>query len=628
MTNQQAPEIYTLHTVPNKGERPWSGIYAVRADAEHDAKVMRDATGRDWSVVRLVVADTATTPTGPVARYKISYATDDRGMRSSTPSGIPDHAGAWVRYEDHIAALVEARQPTTHVQNPAEIEHVADDVSENGAESHISSLAHEIFALAQLAPGEGIEDAVARISATLRTQQPAPAGEESKPHGWLYDWTHSSATGKPDTTYTGFTKDEAHARKHDNCIAVFTTPQPAPATQQAGADDADMFWDHDDPERFGYNIKDIISDYGPGDVVKINCAKRMPTIQVRVVADGDDDLAYEVFGAPQPSPTAQAAESVPAVDGALEVADAMADSQYLAGVSAGWNAANADDPNAALQKLHESRAGYLQPIRTAARALALSTPPAEQQAASSAVLKAIHEANMQLVRTGDDAFMLVPYKVATVEQQAAPKAAPGGALDEAMRERDDAEDFIDALLDEVLGHERPEWSNLYGCADALNDVQERMTSPHKPAVDKAWGQFQSAMAAPQQEAQEPTEIPEEIERMAADRYKVVPSHVSMFHRWAVVAGTGTQQLYLGREVECQNMARKFACAFLDGAFFAMQRTAPQPVEREPLTDEQLAEMMRETWGCASIAPRHAIGFARAIEAAHGIGIKGGQHGAE
>ena len=130
------------------------------------------------------------------------------------------------------------------------------------------------------------------------------------------------------------------------------------------------------------------------------------------------------------------------------------------------------------------------------------TPPAEQQAASSAVLKAIREANMQLVRTGDDAFMLVPYKVATAEQ-AAPKAAPGDALDEAMRERDDAEDFIDALLDEVLGHERPEWSSSYGRADALNDVQERMTALHKPAVDKAWGQFQSAMAAPQQEAQEP-----------------------------------------------------------------------------------------------------------------------------
>ena len=68
---------------------------------------------------------------------------------------------------------------------------------------------------------------------------------------------------------------------------------------------------------------------------------------------------------------AQAISAVTAVDGALEVADAMADSQYLAGVSAGWNAANADDPNAALQKLHESRAGYLKPLR-AARALAAS----------------------------------------------------------------------------------------------------------------------------------------------------------------------------------------------------------------------------------------------------------------
>ena len=59
-------------------------------------------------------------------------------------------------------------------------------------------------------------------------------------------------------------------------------------------------------------------------------------------------------------------------------------------------------------------------------------------------------------------------------------------------------------------------------------------------------------------------------------------------------------------------------------------TTTQPTQAQagavPLTDEQLAEMMRETWGCASIAPRHAMKFARAIEAAHGIGIKGGQHG--
>ena len=42
---------------------------------------------------------------------------------------------------------------------------------------------------------------------------------------------------------------------------------------------------------------------------------------------------------------------------------------------------------------------------------------------------------------------------------------------------------------------------------------------------------------------------------------------------------------------------------------------------------QIAEMMRDTWGCASIAPRHALEFARAVERAHGI-TKGGQHGTE
>lgn len=52
---------------------------------------------------------------------------------------------------------------------------------------------------------------------------------------------------------------------------------------------------------------------------------------------------------------------------------------------------------------------------------------------------------------------------------------------------------------------------------------------------------------------------------------------------------------------------------------------PQPVVREPLTDAQIAKMMRDTWGCASIAPRHALEFARAVERAHGITQKGGSN---
>ena len=72
------------------------------------------------------------------------------------------------------------------------------------------------------------------------------------------------------------------------------------------------------------------------------------------------------------------------------------------------------------------------------------------------------------------------------------------------------------------------------------------------------------------EAELESKLDSDLEKIAAERYKVVPAHESMFHRWAVVAGDGAQQLYLGREAECQNMARKFAGAFLDGAYLARQ----------------------------------------------------------
>ena len=44
-----------------------------------------------------------------------------------------------------------------------------------------------------------------------------------------------------------------------------------------------------------------------------------------------------------------------------------------------------------------------------------------------------------------------------------------------------------------------------------------------------------------------------------------------------------------------------------------------------LSDDRIAEMMRETWGAANIAPRHALEFARAVERAHGITQKGGSN---
>ncbi|KGX12503.1 hypothetical protein X986_3898 [Burkholderia pseudomallei] len=70
---------------------------------------------------------------------------------------------------------------------------------------------------------------------------------------------------------------------------------------------------------------------------------------------------------PNPNHAPAAAAVAPADERAAgmpdEVRDSMMDSQYLAGVTAGWNAANADDPNAALKKIHDAYSGYLNPLR-------------------------------------------------------------------------------------------------------------------------------------------------------------------------------------------------------------------------------------------------------------------------
>lgn len=86
--------------------------------------------------------------------------------------------------------------------------------------------------------------------------------------------------------------------------------------------------------------------------------------------------------------------------------------------------------------------------------------------------------------------------------------------------------------------------------------------------------------------------------VALARYKVVPAHKSMFYRFAVVAGDGKQQLYLGCEAECHNMARKFAGAFLDGAFYQTHvAAAPQPTTStaHPIDPAVSADLERSDW---------------------------------
>ena len=162
----------------------------------------------------------------------------------------------------------------THVQNPAENEHVAGDVSKNGVKLNISSLAHELFALAQRAPGEGIEDAVARISATLHTQQPAPATQQAAGNS---GFDHKTAAD----FLSGKTVSDEALRKF--------------VAASRGA--------HDD-----------------------RAALRAQMLALRgVLASREAEIALlkrsllDAEAAPQPSPTAQAAESVPAIQGETNV---------------------------------------------------------------------------------------------------------------------------------------------------------------------------------------------------------------------------------------------------------------------------------------------------------------------
>ena len=82
-----------------------------------------------------------------------------------------------------------------------------------------------------------------------------------------------------------------------------------------------------------------------------------------------------------------------------------------------------------------------------------------------------------------------------MERKEQPAQPSDEALTQALRERDTADDYIDALLDEVLGTDRPEWSSAYGRADAIEQVRERITVLMKPSVDKAFNRFESEMKA-------------------------------------------------------------------------------------------------------------------------------------
>src|SRR5690606_1708219 len=90
-------------------------------------------------------------------------------------------------------------------------------------------------------------------------------------------------------------------RRYGNECVAFGKKQPSGQDRE---DAADMFWDADDPERFGGDnlhdtLVDLADDYGDPDfpvTVRLQCAKRLPDVQVVVTGRNDDgELVYEVI---------------------------------------------------------------------------------------------------------------------------------------------------------------------------------------------------------------------------------------------------------------------------------------------------------------------------------------------
>lgn len=67
---------------------------------------------------------------------------------------------------------------------------------------------------------------------------------------------------------------------------------------------------------------------------------------------------------------------------------------------------------------------------------------------------------------------------------------------------------------------------------------------------------------------------------AANRFHVKPCDKRLFG-WQVTAGDGEQTLYVGRKPDCENVARRLAGAFLDGAFYYSKLAAAPAVQPAP-----------------------------------------------
>jgi hypothetical protein len=129
-----------------------------------------------------------------------------------------------------------------------------------------------------------------------------------------------------------------------------------------------------------------------------------------------------------------------------------------------------------------------------------------------------------------------------------PQGASDQALADVIKERDDAEEFGDKLLDLVLGSDRPEWSSAYGTDDALLQVEEKMVA------------LERAQAAPADPMDWP--LPCDVKVGSGTMHKGVPLRtlvlrMQMLHDRAAPAGIDRPQVprHIGQLIDAYGASR-------------------------------------------------------------------------
>lgn len=92
-----------------------------------------------------------------------------------------------------------------------------------------------------------------------------------------------------------------------------------------------------------------------------------------------------------------------------------------------------------------------------------------------------------------------------------------------------------------------------------------------------------APTAPSAQGDASPTMPKDIEMMATNRYRPVPSGMLAYK---VVGGDGNRSLFSGTKDECQIVARKLTEAFLDGAHVALSTQPAAPAAQGDALDRR------------------------------------------